>query len=370
MTNILPRTIAIAGAWGYIGRKFLHAALDLGVKPYVLDPAPRPSDIDPERVHIVDDTGQFYELDADLFHLALHPDMRERPLATLFERSRNGRGPAILCEKPMATPDNPRLCDWIVAQSDAAGASLFFDFPELFDPITLRIHAFLSTFKRVRFDEIRLERSKDREDPSNPRNYKVMVPIQYQETVHSIAFVLNLLAITRGGLGNVCRDIRAEGSSERYCPPNPEAYPGPVDGKFEGALTLDGTTALLSTNFKTGATWTKRQRIRGVGDGRPFLIEAEFLEGAKFLRIDGEALPIAPESDSYQNVIRQLWAWHSQVPAEERAAGLYPNARLARCTFLLSCMLWESCAKRSPVESTDLQSYAASINFNPAPEWD
>ncbi|MCC6490090.1 MAG: hypothetical protein IT364_21570 [Candidatus Hydrogenedentes bacterium] len=370
MSSDLPKSIAIAGAWGYIGRKFLNAALDLGVKPYVLDPAPRPPDVDPGGVHVIGDAEQFYALDVDLFHLALHPDMRERPLATLFERSRSGKGPAILCEKPMTTPDNPRLCDWIVAQSEAVDASLFFDFPELFDPIARHVCAFLSNFERVRFDEIRLNRSKDREDPSNPRNYKVMVPIQYQETVHSIAYVLNLLAVGRSGFGQVCRSVRAEGTSELYCPPNPEAYTGPVDGKFEGMLTLDGTKAQLSTNFKAGAPWTKRQRIRGVGDGTPFLIEAEFLEGAKYLRINGEALPIPPETDSYQNVIRQLWAWHTEIPANQRAAGLYPNARLARCTFLLSCMLWESCAKRIAVESVDLESYAASINLNPATEWD
>ena len=122
MTTDLPRSIAIAGAWGYIGRKFLNAALELGVEPYVLDPVPRPADIDPGRVHVIDDAAQFYAMDADLFHLALHPDMRERPLATLFDRCRSGAGPAILCEKPMATPGNPRLCDWIVAQSEAVGA--------------------------------------------------------------------------------------------------------------------------------------------------------------------------------------------------------------------------------------------------------
>ena len=30
-----PRSVAIAGAWGYIGRKFLDAALALGSSAYV-----------------------------------------------------------------------------------------------------------------------------------------------------------------------------------------------------------------------------------------------------------------------------------------------------------------------------------------------
>src|SRR5438094_9545063 len=39
-------SIAIAGAWGYIGRKLLDAALHLGIRAYVYDPGPTPSDVD------------------------------------------------------------------------------------------------------------------------------------------------------------------------------------------------------------------------------------------------------------------------------------------------------------------------------------
>ena len=38
----LPRSIAIAGAWGYIGRKFLDVALARGLTTYVHDPGPMP----------------------------------------------------------------------------------------------------------------------------------------------------------------------------------------------------------------------------------------------------------------------------------------------------------------------------------------
>ena len=45
----LPRSIAIAGAWGYIGRKFLDVALANGLETYVFDPGPMPEDVDRSR---------------------------------------------------------------------------------------------------------------------------------------------------------------------------------------------------------------------------------------------------------------------------------------------------------------------------------
>ncbi len=41
-----PRSIAIAGAWGYIGHKFIEAGLALGYDVFVYDPGPVPNDID------------------------------------------------------------------------------------------------------------------------------------------------------------------------------------------------------------------------------------------------------------------------------------------------------------------------------------
>ena len=56
----LPRSIAIAGAWGYIGRKFLDVALARGLTTYVFDPGPRPADLDPARFTRVADEAEFY----------------------------------------------------------------------------------------------------------------------------------------------------------------------------------------------------------------------------------------------------------------------------------------------------------------------
>src|SRR3954469_20753728 len=89
--DALPRSIAIAGAWGYIGRKFLEVALAHGLKTYVYDPGPAPEGLDLGRLTRVGDEAAFYRLDADLFHLAVHPEhsraeillQRERPALIL-----------------------------------------------------------------------------------------------------------------------------------------------------------------------------------------------------------------------------------------------------------------------------------------------
>jgi predicted dehydrogenase len=353
MNQILPESIAIAGAWGYIGRKFLQAAADLGLKTYVLDPGPRPDDVDPASISIIEDPADFYALDADLFHLALHPDAREYPLSALFQRSRRERAPVILCEKPMATPGNPAFCNWVISESRVTSAALFFDFPELFDPMTLRIHEFLASFEKVQFEEIHLTRSKDREDPANPRNYKIMVPIQYQETVHCIAYALCLLAIgQKTDLNDICSSVRAEATSLPYCPPNPEIYMGPVDGFVEGQLTFGTTTVGFHTNFKARAPWSKRRVIRGIGDGKPFFIEADYLEGAKYLRINGEDQGFAATLDSYATVIRQIASWRATLSNTTLMSGMYPNAPLAGFAYFLSHFLWECCSRNSPVESS------------------
>ena len=50
MRALLLDSIAIAGAWGYIGRKVLDAALGRGLRTYVFDPGPAPTDFDPQSV--------------------------------------------------------------------------------------------------------------------------------------------------------------------------------------------------------------------------------------------------------------------------------------------------------------------------------
>lgn len=351
-----PQSIAIAGAWGYIGRKFLDAALALGLRTYVYDPGPAPADLAAERAIRIAAEESFYQLQADLFHLALHPEHRRRGLAILLERSR-AEPIVILCEKPMAAPEHPEECGRIIDAADRARAVVLYDFPELYDPLTRRIREHLARFRDVRIESIHLQRSKDREDPAQRRNYKRMVTIQYQESVHCLAFALYTLAGLRGGDPEAlfADGLSVAAASEPYCPPNPEAYPRVVDGRCEFRLALAGATIEGRTDFKRGAPWAKRRILRGTADGRPFVIEVDYLEGCKRLTIDGEEQAIDPAADSYAAVIETLGDWRAAASARELMTGLYPNPRFARLTYQLSSALWRSSRERKPIALASLE---------------
>ena len=354
MDTPLPRSIAIAGAWGYIGRRFLDAAASLNVPAYVFDPGPLPDDVDATTFERIDDEDAFYGLDTDFYHLALHPKHRAKGLAALFERARSGDCRLVLNEKPMADPERPDHCAAIARAVAESGLTLLYDFLELFDPMTQHINAFLSQFEEIRISTIEMHRSKDREDPENPRNRKIIVPIQYQESVHCVAFCLNLLGHRAGGLDALWHEgVTVSGRSEPYDPPNPEDYPYVVDGKLDGSVRLGDTEIRFDTNFKRGAPWTKRRCIQGVADGEPFIIEAEYLEGNKWLRINGEDQGFPPDADSYANTIRQAWAWTRQTHRPTLMTGVYPNPPFARATYLISAMLWDSCAANAAVSLPD-----------------
>src|SRR5207253_1971997 len=117
-------------------------------------------------------------------------------------------------------------------------------------------------FKIVRLTEIFVQRSKDREDPANPRNFKRMVPIQHQETVHCFAFVLYVLMAVEKSLAAVLSGgVRLSGESEPYAPPNPEAYPSPVDGRCRFRAEMCGVRIDGLTDFKRHAPWAKRRIV-------------------------------------------------------------------------------------------------------------
>jgi len=341
----LPDSIAIAGAWGYIGLKFLEASARLGVRAFVLDPGPMPKDAAGLPFERVVDEEAFYNLDAGVFHLALHPQHRGTAMRMLSERARRGDRPVILNEKPMAPPERPEYCGRIVALVRESGMMMFYDFPELYQPMTQRICEWLGRFRKVRIEEMRLHHSKDRENPANPRNYKVMVPIQYQETVHCIAFLFHVLGKRRGGLVEALSGgLTVRGTSEIYNPPNLSAYPRPVDGKVEGEMRIGETIARFDTNFKSGAPLSKKRVIRGTADGKPFEIEADYLEGKKYLILDGARQDVGADEDSYGNTLVQLWDWTCNVGRERLMSGTYPNPEFTRCAFMASAMLWDSCS--------------------------
>lgn len=354
--------VAIAGAWGYIGRKLLDAARHRGISVQALDPGPWPEDLPRDGVDRVPDLATYCSLPAGLFHLALHPEHRRAIEARLLERA--ATEPLwILNEKPMAAPDDPGHAVRLVEAVDRSAAVMLFDFPELFDPLTHRILENLRGFQEVRITSLRVERSKDREDPALPRNYKRMVPIQFQESVHCLAWVLHLLAACQGGLdAALARGVAVEATAQPYRPPNPEAYPHVVDGRCEYRLTLDGTEVEGLTDFTRGAPWRKRRAIRGTVDGQPFVIEADYLEGAKYLRIDGVDQGWDPRSDSYGAILETLAGWRRTVSRSALLTGLYPNPRLAWRTFQLSGLLWRCSHEGRRLELPNLESLDAFDN--------
>ncbi len=335
-------SLAIAGAWGYIGQKFIEAGLTLGHDVYVYDPGPVPDDIDLESVTRVEIESDFYALDVDLFHLALHPEHRSAALDQLLPRAAS-ESLLILDEKPMASPESPEECSALVDVVAESGAVLLFDFPELFDPITARIFDFLESFTTLEISEIRIQRSKDREDPSNSRNEKKMVPIQFQESVHCIAFLLNIVSRNAGSVAEALKDgISLRASSDPYDAPNPDAYPYVVDGRCDFNVQIGDVSVVGHTDFKRGAPWRKERIIRGKGDGLPFEILVDYLEGAKYLVIDGEDQLCEPWGNSYTAVLGGMHALHAAIPEEELMAGVYPNPSFARHTYQLSSAIWRA----------------------------
>ena len=231
-----------------------------------------------------------------------------------------------------------------------------YDFPELYDPLTRRIEAHLSQLHRPQIREIYVSRSKDREDPTNRRNFKRMVSIQYQESVHCIAFALHLLGKVRGGLASAMNGgLSVRGEAEPYRPPNPAEYPYVVDGRCRFSMSIGPTKITGDTNFKSGAKWTKRRRVSGTADGRPFSIDAEYLEGHKRCVIDGVDQQCDPADDSYRQVLLQAGAWKRSVPGGILREGMFPNPRFARMTYQLSSVLWRSCFDNAVVRLRSIE---------------
>ncbi len=346
-----PRSIAIAGAWGYIGRKFLDVALARNLDITVLDPGPAPAEIDLSRVHRVPDAEAFARTRAEVFHLAVHPEHRRLDL--LLDRH---EPLVILNEKPMAEPGHPEACLAVLDAVAHSPAIVAYDFPELFDPLTARVLDHLASYRDLRLTHISVQRSKDRENPANPRNYKRMLPIQYQETVHCLAWILHLLSTLQGGLEPLLnRGLRIAGESSLYRPPNPEAYPRPVDGRCQFLAEIGGVAIDGLTDFTQGASWIKRRVVRGIGDGFPFEIAVSYLEGHKSLRFNGIDQPCDPLANSYEAVLATLSRWVHDHNRDTLMSGLFPHPTFARDTYQLSTALWQSCQRAQPVTFTSAQ---------------
>jgi hypothetical protein len=148
--------------------------------------------------------------------------------------------------------------------------------------------------------------------------------------------------------------VRVNARSEPYVPPNPEAYACVVDGRCDYQLALGALTVEGVTNFKRGAPWTKRRVLRGRGDGQPFVIEADYLEGKKWLRINGVDQGWDATASSYEAILSTWASWRTTVPPATLLRSVYPNPRLAWLAFQLSGALWRASHESRRIELADL----------------
>ena len=221
--------------------------------------------------------------------------------------------------------------------------------------MTGRILEFLLGHSDIRIERIVTQRSKDREDPMIERNTKKMVHIQYQESVHCLAFALFLLAHSTGGLANVFEGgMRVHATALPYRPPNPQDYAHVVDGQCHYEMLLGDTEIEGCTDFTRGAPWSKRREITGRVDGKRFSIVADYLEGRKMLVIDREPQGDVVESNSYVEVISTIDRWICRGEPQQLLSGIYPHSRFAQVTYQLSSTLWHSSWNRVAVELADL----------------
>lgn len=339
VAEAVPSSIAIAGIHGYIGKLIYTAALELGVpRIYGFDPGPRPTDFCySDRLQMIPHEAGFYELDADLFHIATHPDVRHG-VYRLLDRGRH-----INIEKPMAHPAHPNECCRLRAAARSSSGTVLFDFVEAFNQRTFQMRAILDRLKRCadfRIDRIYCERSKDREDTQNLRNRKIMVPIQYQETAHCLALLLIILDRT-SCFDRIFRNgMTITALSAPYDPPNPEDYHyGLVDGKVAGEILADGITIGIHTDFKRkGARPFKRFRIEGSADNCGFLIEAIYDGSDERVLFNGKVVAPCIGVSRHHDIITQSWRWHRNP-----GNALRPDADFAWLVFGLSAALWMSC---------------------------
>ena len=280
---------------------------------------------------------QFYELDADLFHIATHPKLRQG-VYRLLDRGRH-----VNVEKPMAHPAHPDECSRLRAAAAVSSGTVLFDFVDVFNPRTFQIRSILSQLKEYSdfcITRVHCERSKDREDARNLRNRKVMVPIQYHETAHCLALLLFVMDRSSSFAGAFPDGLTIAALSAPYDPPNPEDYEyGVVDGKVAGEIRAGGLTIGIRTDFKRRGTGPfKCFRVEGIAGRRYFRVEAIYDGLGERVLFNGKAAAPCDAASRHQNIVRRSWRWHREAPT-----GLRPDADFAWLVFGLSAALWASC---------------------------
>jgi hypothetical protein len=83
-------------------------------------------------------------------------------------------------------------------------------------------------------------------------------------------------------------------------------------------------------------------------------MEADYLEGSKYLRINGVDQGWEAASNSYEAILSTLNQWRTGVPPTTLLRGVYPNPRLAWLAFQLSGVLWRSSHEQRQIDLADL----------------
>lgn len=335
------KTVAIAGCSGYIGTHMTQAALALGMHVYGIDPYLQKNLLQHPQFKAIETPEAFCNLDADIHYLALQPNHRTPYLDRLIPQGR-----FIFSEKPMARARDPHICDQLVNTLANSSATMRYNFLLIYNPITERIIQYLRSQKEITISYMKSVFEKNRESRRNDRNKKFMEPIQYQESIHSLALMLILrgetLSYDMTHFDSVFpKGLIAVGESSPYDAPSSD-YDTIPDGRFYGTLTTSGFRMDVVTNFKRldqkhfPTRQQKKISISGMANGAPFTIEADYQRDREMLRINNTDIALPPFRP-YEYI------WEKLLLLENKnAPSIIPNEHLAKRAYQLSALLWHA----------------------------
>jgi hypothetical protein len=236
--------VAIAGAAGYSGRQFLHAARQMyDDDVLVIDPAINGG----TRLYgagVTDDMDRLFGWEPDVLVLALRPEHRTEYL----ERARGMDGVCVV-EKPFAPPASGEggieYAERVSRVFEGASPRTVFNFSQVMDPRMGALAGFCDNYGIVplHFD---WESAKDRNSHGDPRNDVHTYHITTQECCHGVA-VVNAVEgrLGRRGIVRVAVDRHATLTHRRH---------SGVYGEAEGRLWThgaDGCSGRFRDSFMT-----------------------------------------------------------------------------------------------------------------------
>jgi hypothetical protein len=245
----------------------------------------------------------------------------------------------------MSRARDPEQCLKLVADLADSDATIGYNFLLIFNPITEKILTFFRRHQSVGLRYMRSLSEKNRESRRNDRNLKFMEPIQYQESIHSLALLLALLCEAKALDRPVLETIFPEGlvvvgESQLYDAPSSD-YDAVPDGQFYGTLTGGRFRADVMTNFKRfdhlGLPTVPRKviELRGEADGEAFEIVADYQRGRESLTINREPIDL-PVFEPYQFI------WQQVLSDEQTGPRIRTDEHLAALTYRLSAALWSA----------------------------